>query len=527
MPEYPIAQLPEVSRATNADSVEILISAEEAEKRGMEDLDFFANICMPDIFSSEYPAFYKAVWHHWITAIITLDYNAILRFALGLPRGHAKTTFLKLFVAYCVLYALVDFIHLVCSTDDKAKNFLSDVHDILSSTNIEDIYGSWEDALSSNTVDKKSGYYRGQHIIITCSGAVPSMRGLNIKNRRPQLIIFDDAQTKENAYSPVESKALMRWIIGTAIKSRDNKKCMVLYVGNLYSRDASCILWAFHQSPYWTSLLTGALLADGTALWPAIRTIDALIEEFNHDASMGEGASWFAEVQNDPIASTISILPDGCLPDIPEDLPNLEHTILRFITIDPAGRHKKSDDNVIIPHLLFDTEHAVVPEFTAGVMNPEQVIFKTIKYIIQYKIPIVFIEAVAYQETLAFWMAKYLEQYNLLNFVTIIPVVPGRASKLSRIRAWIKVMLLGGWHILDPMCRNRVLFQALALKLDRTDNRDDILDCLAQGHMVLNKHLDLIYGNMHTMDISATEDDLPDGVYEGPNSPIALHHRRT
>ena len=458
---------------------------DEVEHLCRTDLDFFASFCMPNVATAPFPEEYRELWIYLIAQIADLGFAEIFRLALGLPRGHAKTTLIKLLVTYAILYSLADFLLVICATEDRAMDFLSDVDDILASTNVKQIYGSWEAAKGTDTKEKKTARFMGRDIILASIGAGTSVRGLNIKNIRPDFIVFDDAQTEKNDESPTERRRLLKWIVGTAIKLRSPKRCAVIYIGNMYSEE--CILNQLKKSPGWISFVTGAILADGSALFPAIKPIEALIEEYQHDASLGEADTWFAEVQNDPSNKIASLIVGGNLPLAPINI-NPEEAIGAFLTIDPAGAKRTSDDNVIVGHTMFADDINIISQIDNGKYNPEEVIDKAVAMAMAINATHIFVESVAYQATLKFWMDKYLEKYGLHDTIAVLPVPFTKAAKTSRIRAWLKSVYADGYYILRMEDKNKLLYQGLAFKVDRTDNVDDILDCASMGTTVLGEY---------------------------------------
>src|SRR5205814_1664255 len=99
-----------------------------------KDLNFFAGICIPDIFKYFFPYIFIAIWNLLVEA--TKEPRGILRLAIGLPRGFAKTAFLKIYCVFVILFTNRNFILVVCNTEQLAHNFLADVFDILASPNI-------------------------------------------------------------------------------------------------------------------------------------------------------------------------------------------------------------------------------------------------------------------------------------------------------------------------------------------------------------------------------------------------------
>lgn len=463
-------------------------SAEEVATYIRDDLDYLALVLIPEEAKYPYPPFYKTVWALILGRLHTLGPGEAFRFALGLPRGHAKTTFLKLLVCYLILHDYdISFILIVCATEPLAENFLTDVSEMMKAPIVTQIYGSWEACLDRDTKKvKTTSIYNGRKIILAAIGAQTSLRGLNIKNRRPQLIICDDVQTKENDESATERSRLLKWLLGTLFKAKAKvERSAILYVGNLYSTD--CILYKFSQIPNWTSLITGAILADKSVLWPEINTLETLLEEYDHDNELGEGATWFAEVQNDPIGALCGLLDIGDV--VPPCSMVEDHSIypIKFLTVDPAGQKRESDDNVVATHALIEGDTGLTLKIENGKWSPSRIIDEIISQCLEFRVSIVFIESQAYQATLAFWLEQKLKSYDI-DYIKVIPLPTGTASKYRRIKAWVKQFVSGKWYIADQSSYNKATFQLYSYKTDRSDNTDDVLDVLAQGILAISKH---------------------------------------
>lgn len=466
----------------------IQLPAEQVAELLRDDLDYLAAALIPDIAEDAFPPFYKQVWAYILSNLHTISLDTVFRFALGLPRGHAKTTFIKLLVCYLIIHDYdIDFIQVVCATEPLAENFLSDVHQMMQAPIITQLYGSWVGSLTRDTMKVKKADWHGRKILLVAIGAGTSTRGLNLDNRRPNLIICDDAQTKENDESETDRRKLLLWLVGTLFKSlTKTKKKAVIYVGNMYSDN--CILYIFSKLPQWTSLVTGGILADGSALWPAIQSIDQMIEEYKHDSALGLGQVWFAEVQNDPVGASAGLLEGGeQVPACPkEDYKDLELYPIRFITVDPAGLKSTSDDNVIGVHCLKEEGKAATITVANGKWKPTTVIEKALSLALTWRVGVIFIESNAYQGTLAFWMEEAIRDNSL--DLKVIPIPTGTASKYRRIKAWTKQLVGGKWDILERSTYSKITFQLYKYKTNKKDNVDDILDVCAQAVLAINKH---------------------------------------
>ena len=467
----------------------------EARQACRDDLSFFSRFSMPDVHEYDYPEFYLEVWLFLISTIWEVKHtlHSVFRFALGLPRGHAKTTFSKLLVAYGILFGLFDFVLIVGSAEERAQDILDDINGILSSDNVKKTFGDWNSprAVERDTREVKIRNFLGREVILAAVGAGTSLRGINIRNRRPDFILLDDVQTKENDDSPAERERLLRWILSTLLKARSPKHCFVFYIGNMYSEQ--CILRQLQNNKQWTTLITGAILADGTALWERLHPLNNLLDEYEHDASMGKADIWFAEIMNDPQSVVQSLFPEGIIPDCPFAEDAELDVQASFITIDPAGFRDESDDNVIVAHKIV-SDTPMIEEIRNGQWDPETTILEAIDMAIDHRATCIGVESVAYQQTLKFWMEQYLEMYGLSNHIEVVEIKPGIASKDGRIRSWVENVLSSNYYVRGAVAKALILWQGIRYRRGVKNNKDDILDGCAFGDYMVNKHrAELLY----------------------------------
>jgi hypothetical protein len=484
------AELPSVDTSPS-DSHEVSVvnaSIQEIYERGKVDINFFASLCIPDVCIYSLPVFYLACFQ----LLIHRDPSQIgqlLRFALGLPRGHAKTTFIKILICWMIVYDHAKFVLIVCANSELAELLLADIHDILCSDNITAVYGNWEQGLSIDSAHTKKSQYHSRPVSLVARGWKGGIRGINLKHQRPDVIFCDDAQTRDNSESLVDSATLLATLVGTifkAIAPYGNR--LIIYVGNMYSD--SCVLNKLRKSPSWYSMVTGAILSDGQPLWAELHSLKDLMESYYHDESLGMSHIWFAEVMNDPTNSAQSIFPNP-LPDSPimEDS-ELEMADGSFITIDPAGFRKNSDDNVITVHLKYG-ENGFIVESLKGILDPEQIIISALALATKWRCSLIGVEDTGYQMTLAFWFNKYIAQYGITG-LSVVPLKPHGRSKEARIRLFIAELYKLNYFIHDPQTRRDFTWQASTYKMGKTDNKDDLLDAAAYGLDVRNEYWDRI-----------------------------------
>ena len=112
--------------------------------------------------------------------------------AIGLPRGFGKTTVVKLYILFLVLFTNKRFILITALNQDKAKAILRDVDLLLTSPNIRALFGNIKADSSSDNKEEKQFTYKDRIITIKALGAGGDPRGSNAAFARPDVIISDD-----------------------------------------------------------------------------------------------------------------------------------------------------------------------------------------------------------------------------------------------------------------------------------------------------------------------------------------------
>lgn len=452
-----------------------------------KDFNFFAGLALPDTMRYLFPMYYIALWTLLVAAIEENNKyktKKILRYVIGLPRGFCKTTFIKCLIAWLICYDKISFVLIICATDPLAEAFLSDLHNILQSPNIEKLYGVWRPA--KDTVDTKITAYHRRTVILKARGAGTSVRGVNEDNKRPDLILCDDMQTKENDDSETDRGRLFDWFVGTLLKTVTQQQSIVIYVGNMYSDH--CILYLLKVNPHWVSLITGCILEDGTSLWPELFSLDDLFDSFIHDESLGKADIWFAEMMNDPVESIDGLI-QGPFPEKNMDL--IPAPDASFITVDPAGFRTQSDDNVLTAHYIIDGK-GYIAEMEGGIWTPKQTVDKGLALAIKHEASFIGVEAVAYQASLAFWFQYFINEEKIQG-IEVKPIKrPTNKTKTQLIRNFIKEIYGKNYYFIRQIDRAKFVWQATAYRISRTKNKDDWLDSPAMGLAVRNEFANLL-----------------------------------
>lgn len=453
------------------------VDSTEAQRLARLDMNFLAGLASPEDFTMPFPDFFVALFQ-----LITEFKEPLERYALGFPRGFAKTSWIKVVLLWLVLFSSKRFLLIVGQTESHAANIIADVIDLLEHPNIVALFGSWKTEVLVDQGTFKVFRYRGRVVIIRGIGTGGSVRGINRNNARPDVILMDDIQKREDADNPELADALMRWMLGTLMKARSNSGCLFMYVGNMYPRN--CILHKLKNNPEWTSVITGGILADGTSLWEELRPIKELMSEYRSDAAAGHPEIFLAEVLNvvqDDVASGINL---HLLPHLP-DYFNLAEADGSFILIDPSSAKKQADDCAISHFSVLDGI-PVNDEIERGIFTPLQTIEKAIALGIRMNTRLICVEDVAYQSSLLFWFEHYCENNGIEGFI-FLPVSPKNRNKNVRIKAGLINWLHGKMYV-APKIRSIIMAQLEEWNPLKSDNKDDIIDPLGYAEEVLREY---------------------------------------
>lgn len=485
---------------------EIGATASEVTALAKTSLDFLAALAMPTVYAFAFPPIFLAVWDWLLKGVVTE--REFLQLALGLPRGFAKTTLMKLFILYCILFTTKKFILIVSAKATLAENILSDIIDMLEEPNIKRVFGDWRLGVEKDTVSIKKFGYRGRNIIIAAIGAQTSLRGLNIKNQRPDIMLFDDIQSAECAESEVQSSALENWMIGTAMKAKSPTGCMFLFVANMYPTRHS-FLRKFKQNPNWTKFIVGGILEDGTSLWEELQPIAQLKKEFINDLFMGKPEIFYSEVLNDENASRNKLVDLSKLPPVPYSEGDIPAG--NFIVIDPSN-DKANSDAVAIGYFEIHDATPVLMQVISDKLSPGDTIRKTLQIALTKNCRLIAIESNAYQYSLLYWFEFICKQLGIIG-IEAVPIYTGVSSKNTRILEMLKSYAAGELYIHDS-CKPQVHLQITNFNPLKKDNIDDILDVLTYPPKVIGEFAEFIVANnvleyQEYQDISVPEFNSP------------------
>lgn len=473
----------------------VAVQPEEAVKLSEKSLNFLATMCLFSVMKFPYPEMYLLMWE-LLKSKVHL-YRDFSKIALGIPRGFAKTTFVKLWIVYCILFTKKEFVLVVSYNEDHPISILADVIDMLSSPNIRALFGDWDKNIETDQKHLKIFHFRGKSIILKAVGAKGGIRGVNEKHKRPDLIIFEDYQKKEESENEELSKKLYQDMIGTVMKTKSPFGCMYLFVANMYPTPGS-ILKKLKENTDWIKLIVGGIREDGSSLWEELHPISQLIAEYESDLRANCPEVFLSEVLNDETAGIKAGIDITKLPQFPfgpDELPQG-----RAVVIDPALDNPNSDYNGIGLVGLFDGI-PVLEEVKLAKFNPLQLIKESIKLAFANSTRLICVENVAYQASLLFWFNKICQDNGIEGFI-FMPLNVGQNSKNAKILAALREWQ-GGFNkdtqkaeppslYVKPAVRPLIMNEIIKFNPTKKNNQDTCLDLLTFCKKVYEQYAHLM-----------------------------------
>lgn len=132
-------------------------------------VDWMGKTLLPEECIEEFSPVHQMLWTK-LTTSVNVRVKDYVKFAIGLPRGHAKTQLLKFLCIYIITETKRRFILVICNTASMARVFVNDVIGLLSSDNASSVYGDWREEVLKDNEEHKIFKFNGRTIILKPMG---------------------------------------------------------------------------------------------------------------------------------------------------------------------------------------------------------------------------------------------------------------------------------------------------------------------------------------------------------------------
>lgn len=451
-----------------------VVSPQEAIQLGASSLIAYGQLFFPRTFRQASPAFHEEIGRQLYSSA---RYNAFEVF-----RDGAKTSLLRVYTSQRIAYGISRTIMYVSSSQTHSSFSLRWLkRQIEFNKPWAQLFGLRK---GSKWTDEIIEIYHGVEdtpITVLAVGITGQIRGFNLDDYRPDLIIADDVQTDENVATLEQRQKLKDTFFGALVNSlapaTDAPSAKIVLLNTPMVRDD--LIETCMADPSWHGQRFGIFDEHGQSRWEARWPTDVMKVEKENATKAGRYSIWMREkecmiVKKEGKTFDVSqlkywdVLPDGM-------------TVLA--SIDPASSDAKEADDQVIMSSGFHGPNVYCLEYTdeKGEM-PDAAAFSLFNQIRKWRPIKVVAEAISYQRVLAWYIKREMTAKRL--FVQVEEIQDRRKKKDRIIQALAGLIAFGNLYIHPSM-------EKLVAQLDAFDEggHDDVIDALAMAVVAANPAL--------------------------------------
>lgn len=447
------------------------VSVDELVELCAVDNQLYCKTFFPKTYRQDFPLFDDEVTQ-------TLEDPNHRYVALKMFRGSAKTTRLRTFVSKRVAYAISNTILFVGNAQKHAGFSLKWLRaQVEYNTRWAQTFGllpggTWNDE-HIEIVHRVDG--RVVHMLAL--GITGQIRGINLEDFRPDLIVVDDPDNEETTKTDDQREKTSDLFFGALQNSltpptENISAKMVLLQTPFNSFD---LISACEKSPVWHVSTHSCFDPSGKSTWPARFPTEYLQGEKAEFTRMNKLSVWMREMECKIVAQETASFDVSWLRYWDEK--GLPPGLTKWIAIDPASSDSKRADDQVIGVVGFKGKDIYLIEYTAekGEM-PEEAALTFIGYLIRHTIHRAVCEAVAYQRVLAWFIERTMRAQKRW---CVIEQVQDKRKKSDRIIQALRGAAANG-H-LYVSAKHEKFIQQFAEYRPNVDMHDDVLDMVAMA----------------------------------------------
>lgn len=447
----------------------IAISPQEAILVGATSLVRYGRMFFPKTFRQESPAFHETIGK----ALMRQEDRFI---AIEVFRDGAKTTLLRTFVSQRIAYGISRTILFVSASQG---------HSILSLRWIKrqvDHNRYWAQTFQLRRGSKWTDeYVEIMHgveeipITLIALGITGQVRGINIDDYRPDLIICDDTSTDETADSASQRNKQSNLVFGALLNSLtpatecpDAKAIILDTPKSKFDLVESC-----EKDPEWRFLRYGVFDEKGESRWPQRYPTEVLQRQKEAHIRTGRLSIWMREKECKIISEELcsfrldnlrywDTLPERCT---------------YVISIDPASSDSPTADDNCVAILALKQDDVYIIDYVAETGQTPEMVLKTIFEFSRKWRPIgIVVESIGYQRILAWYLEREMRSQRLYLPVYKIQDVRRKADRIIQ-----AIGETSGYQRLWTQARQTKFIEQYTEYSPLVEMHEDVLDAVSMG----------------------------------------------
>jgi len=471
-------------------------------------------VCCGTLFPEIFYAPFSGL-HDKIFELIDAGHSKI---AIAAPRGIGKTSIARTVANRAILFRLSNFIVYLSNSATSAEMQTENMkRDLLSGKEVRQLFGSIKDNIKTagimdESFSKMSWVAFGSTLVLP-RGAGQQVRGLNWSNYRPELVIIDDLEDKDEIRNEANRIKLRDWFDSDLLKTegRYGKKCQFIYIDTIKHEDS--ILADLLESPEWASIQLSICDDNYNTLDENYMTTEEILAEVEEHRRKGTLDTFYMERMNIPISKEDAVFKadsfryfddrgdklfvEGDADSEGKDKLTSTYQLLHITIVDPARTVKLQSADSAVLTVAIDrmTRRIFVREIVSKKFYPDEMYDEMFRQVKVFGSFILGYDAVG----LSNFITQPIEnECRLRSVFPLLIELPARRSKEERVATLAPLYRLGYIYHNKANC-GKLEGQLLGFPRSKLW---DVMDGLAYITYIMDKH--------------AVYFDPPDDVMEDP-----------
>lgn len=474
----------------------VALTPQESIVLGAQSLRTFGQMFFPKTFRQDSPGFHDEIGQ----ALYSNErFNAFEVF-----RGGAKTSLLRVFTAQRIGYAISRTIMYISVSQGHAVHSIRWLKRAILFNKVfaETFQLSKGDKWTDELIEIRHGI-DDVPITVLALGITGQIRGFNVDDYRPDLIIADDILSEENTATLEQRKKIESLFFGALLNSlapssESPSAKAVLLQTPLHQEDVSekCM-----RDPQWHGLRFGVFDEAGRSRWEKRLPTEQLQRDKESAIIRRQYQLWMREMECQIVSGE----------DTTFDITRLEYwqvlpaDMLVVLAIDPASSDKPDADfNVVIAVGFMGADVYVLDYYAERGVMPDAVAARFFEFVWRFHPQKAAVESISYQRVLKWYLEQ--EMYKRRTFLPIDAVQDRRKKSDRIIQAIAGLLHMGCLHV--KAAHTDLIEQLQNYNPADDTEHDDILDALAMAITSVNPAQRELEGEFEVIDMDYEEPEL-------------------
>jgi len=472
-------------------------------------IEVCCGVLFPEVFYAPFSLLHKAIFK-----LIDEGHKKI---AIAAPRGIGKTSIARTVANRAILFRLANFVVYLSNSATSAEMQTENMkRDLLTNQQVRGMFGNIKDAIGKDVLMdesfSKSSWTAYGNTLILPRGAGQQVRGLNWSNFRPDLVIIDDLENKDEIQNPDNRKKLKSWFYADLMKTEGRyslEGTTFIYIDTIKHEDA--LLVELIESPEWATVQLSICDDNYKSLDPNYMTDEEIAIEVAEHRRLGTLDEFYMERMNIPISKEDAVFKQEYFRyfedleiELKVDEDSFKTYHLTHITIvDPARTVKlqSADSAVLTVAIERRTGKIFVRECVGKKFYPDGLYDEMFDQVRRYGSFILGIDTVGLSN---FVTQPIDNECRSRNLHPMIMELPAKKSKAERVATLAPLYKLGIIHHNKNNC-GRLEGQLLGFPRSKLW---DLMDGLAYITWIMDKH------SIYFDPMDSEEESVPDEEYD-------------